>query len=314
MNIRKLEHLLAVIDNRNMRAAAEAIHLSQPALSRSVKSLEDELGLILLDRSYGKVQAATYSAQVVQHIRRLTSEARALNELVRRIRGLDEGEIRVGFGPFVASTVLGRVTTQLIQRHPRLSFHVEVNNPSLLVEFLSQGRLDLIVCDSRYAEDMEKVSMLPLPRLSLAFVASTDHPLRGRKPLRLIDLKEFPLAGPMLPPAWLNALASKGLNYSPSVKCDDTHLLLELAASTAAVALLPEPTLRSTAARASDIAPLPLRLPIDPASVPCIMYAEGKTLGPAAKVLIELIQASFTGQVAAPAKRQDTKQRAPRRK
>lgn len=292
MNLRKFHHLLAVIDNQNMRAAAEAVHLSQPALSRSLKSLEDELGITLLDRSYGKVLPTAYSAQVIQHIRSVTSEARALSELVRRIKGLDEGEIRIGIGPF-AATVLGSIIRELVERHPQLSLQIQVRHPTLLIEFLLQGRLDLIVCDSRYLEDEGIFSSIRLPGQPLAFAASHDHPLRQREGLQLSHLSGYPIFGPFLPTEWLTALRSLGLNYAPGVDCDDTNLLLELAATTKAVVFLPELAISSANAKSWKVAGLPLELPIEPYSHPCIFHRHGKTLGPASTLLINLIRDSF---------------------
>lgn len=290
MNLRKLNHLLAVLETRNLRAAAEAVHLSQPALSRSLQSLEDEVGIPLLDRAYGKVTPASYSEPVVDHIRRLVSEARALKESVRRIKGLEKGEIRVGFGPFAAATVLPPVASELIKRHPKLSLRLELANSPLLIELLLQGRLDLVVCDSRYVREEDALSIIRLPKQRMAFVVGRHNPLCQRKGLSLEDLNGHPIGSPTLLPEMTAAFRSRGFTEVPTVACDQIRVLLHLAANTSLVAIVPELLLESEPAAVESLVALQIKVPFDPFSDPCILHDRGRLLGPAATLLVRLIQ------------------------
>lgn len=289
MNIRKLSHFLAVIESRNMRTAAESVHLSQPALSRSLKSLEDELGIPLLDRAYGRIAPTAYSAPVVEHIRKLTAEARALQESVRRLKGLEEGEIRVGFGPFAAATALRPVASDLVSRYPKLGLRIELTNSPLLIELLKQDRLDLVVCDSRYLVDGD-VTVIRLPKQPIAFAAGRHHPLhRHQGRIRLEELKGHPIGAPTLPPELLVTFREHGLENFPNVGCDEMRVLLELAATTSLVALVPQLVVDSLWDH-QEVAALPVSIPFDPYAHPCILHARGRTLGPAASLLIKLVQ------------------------
>lgn len=289
MNLRKLSHLLALIENRNLRAAAESVHLSQPALSRSVKSLEDELGITLLDRAYGKIVPTAFSAPIVEHIRRLASEERALREAVRRVKGLEEGEIRIGFGPFAAATALRTVASDLVSRYPKLSLRIELANSPLLIELLEQDRLDLVVCDSRYLVEGD-VTVIRLPKQPVAFAAARRNPLhRQRNGLGLEDLRGHPIGAPTLPAELLVAFREHGFDDFPNVACDEMRVLLELAANTSLVVMVPKMVVDSLG-KDQEVAALPVTIPFDPYAYPCIMHTRGRTLGPAANLLIELVQ------------------------
>lgn len=296
MNLRKLNHFLAVVESRNMRLAAEAVHLSQPALSRSLKSLEDELGIELFDRAYGKIVPTTYSSTVVDHIRRLASEERALKESVRRIKGLDEGEIRVGFGPFAAADALRPVAGKLLARYPKLTLKLELANSPLLIELLDQGRLDVVICDSRYLTHDIDMKIHRLPRQPIAFVAGRDNPLHSRRNLHLEDLRAHTIGSPTLPPDLLAAFHSRGFEDFPSVYCDDMHVLLDLAAASPLVAMVPELVVRN-ANTSSDIKSLNVKVPFEPYAYPCILHARERKLGPAGTLMLELMQEQLSTEV-----------------
>lgn len=288
MNLRKLAHLLAVVESRNMRVAAEAVHLSQPALSRSLKSLEDELGITLLDRAYGRILPTGYSEPVLQHIRNLSAEGRALRETVRRLKGLEEGSIRVGFGPFTAATALRPIARDLVSRYPNLRLHIELASSPLLIELLHEDRLDLVVCDSRYLEDGD-LAVTRLPKQPVGFLAGRDHPLHSRGRIGLEELKSFPIGAPKLPVELLTAFRDHGFDDFPSVACEEVRLLLELATCTPLVVMVPQVVI-DTLLEARELVALPVDVPFDPYAYPCIIHGRAKTLGPAASLLIRLVQ------------------------
>ncbi|HMP09500.1 LysR family transcriptional regulator [Hydrogenophaga sp.] len=288
MNIRKLAHLLAVIESRSLRSAADMVHLSQPALTRSLQSLEEELGIQLLDRMYGRVVPTAHSAPVVEHIRKLLSEARALQESVRRIKGLEEGEIRVGFGPFAAVAALRAVSSELVSHYPRLGLRIELANSPLLIELLLQDRLDLVVCDSRYLVDGD-VQVIKLPRQPMAFAVGKTNPLRRRRGrLTMDDLRQHPIGAPTLPADLLATFREHGFDDFPTVACDEMRVLLDLSANTSMVAMLPQLVVDGLG-REQGVAALPVDVPFDPFAYPCIMHPKGRTLGPAATMLMELV-------------------------
>lgn len=303
MNLRKLSHLLAVLEARNLRAAADAVHLSQPALSRSLKSLEDELGIPLLDRAYGRVVPTAYSGPVLEHIRKLMSEARALRESVRRLKGLEEGELRVGFGPLAAAIALESVITDIVSRHPALTLHIELTNSPLLIELLKEDRLDLVVCDSRYVIE-DDMSWIRLSSQPFAFAVQRDHPLlqyKGTLPLK--GLKGYPLGAPTLPLDLMAQMRDHGL--VPQIVCDDMRSLLQLVSTTQAVVMLPQLVVHKLGA-ARGLLALPVKAPFDLFATPCVLTAKGRTPGPAATLAIELLKQHLNTPQSSRARRSQT--------
>lgn len=289
MNLRKLEHLLAVVENRSFRKAAEAVHLSQPALSRSLASLEQELGITLLDRSYGRIVPTAYAQPLVDHMRRIASESRALKESVRRLKGLEEGEIRIGFGPFAAATALGPVMREVVSHYPRLRVNIEIGNSGLLLELLRKDRLDIVIGDSRYLQDPEGITIQELRRQTIAIVAHHRHELilSGRA-LTLDDLRHQTTGAPTLPNELVAVIRDLGFDDFPTVTCDDMSVLVEMAQATSMVVLVPRLVVDSLPNRHS-LAVLPIPVPFDPYTRPSIMYTAGRTLGPVGTLLTDLV-------------------------
>ncbi len=293
MNLRKFAHFLAVVENRSFRKASEAVHLSQPALSRSLKSLEDELGIQLFDRAYGRLVPTAYSQPVIDHIRRMTAEDRALKDSVRRIKSLEEGEIRIGFGPFAAATVLPSVMRDMVSRYPKLRLRIEIANSGLLLELLHQDRLDLVVGDSRYSTDLGGVNVIQMSKQEIAIVTSRNHELARRAGrLTLADMHGRSTGAPTLPPELVRSFRDHGLVDFPTLTCDDMRVLAELAENTQLIALVPQLVVDELAAR-NTLAVLRVSTPFDRYAYPCIMHTLGRTLGPAATLAVDLVSAWF---------------------
>lgn len=294
MNLKKFAHFLAVVETKSFRKASEAVHLSPPALSRSLKSLEEELGVPLFDRKYGKVAPSAYSLPLVPHIRRVIAEARALEESVQRIKGLEEGEIRVGFGPFAAAAVLRPVMSDIIARHPKLKVRIDLSNSGLLLELLKQDRLDVVVADHRYISGRDDVAVLELPKQPMAFLVNSGHELaRHRSRLTLSDFDGYAIGAPTIPEELLQAIRNAGVVDFQQVICDDLAVLLELVQNTPLIGLVPQLVTDETATR-RDLLPLRVDVPFDRYAYPCIMSASGRILGPASTLLIELVTERFT--------------------
>jgi len=294
MNFRKLSHLLALLETGSYRKAADAVHLSQSALSRSIQSLEDDLGIPLVDKMHGDVVPTPQGALVLQQIRRIAFNTRELFETIKRINGVEEGEVRIGIGPFPASTALDHVLKEMIIEYPRLKIHVERSNPELLLALLNDDKLDLVVGDSRYVSNTSQIHILDLPSQTVGFVASRSHPVLqlGKKTLALSDLEPWVVGTPTIPGDLVDEIRSHGLPSFPSIVCEDMRLLISLASETNLIAIVPDKLISRTEHQYL-IQRLTIDFPFDISAHPRIMFAKGKTIGPATDTLIRSFARQF---------------------
>ena len=177
MQLRQLQHLVALADQGSFGRAAQAVHLSQPALSRSIDNLEEGLQARLIDRAYGTVRFTQAGELVLARARELLADAQQIARDVLELEGLAIGSLAVGLGPFAAGT-LGRLALSLMtQRHPQLQMRMEVADPASLCERLHRRQLDLFIADTRDLEKQPGLKLARLPNVPVSFFVRPRHPL-----------------------------------------------------------------------------------------------------------------------------------------
>jgi DNA-binding transcriptional LysR family regulator len=259
MQLRQLQHLVALAEQGSFGRAAQAVHLSQPALSRSIDTLEDRLQARLVDRAYGTVRFTQAGELVLARARELIADAQQIQRDVLQLQGLAIGSLAVGLGPFAAST-LGRMALSLMaQRHPQLLMRMEVADTVTLSERLHRRQLDLFIADTRDLKKQPGLKLARLPDLPVSFFVQPKHPLRRLKQVTLEKAMAYPLAGPNLP-AEVAAHFERQLQRDDrgvfNVTCDDAGTLRHLALTANAVILAPHaPTLNTDT---DALVPLPI--------------------------------------------------------
>ena len=259
MQLRQLQHLVALAEQGSFGRAAQAVHLSQPALSRSIDTLEDNLQARLVDRAYGTVRFTQAGELVLARARELLADAQQIERDVLQLEGLAIGSLAVGLGPFAAST-LGRMALSLMtQRHPQLLMRMEVADTATLSERLHRRQLDLFIADTRDLKKQSGLKLARLPDVPVSFFVRPKHPLLQLKQVPLDKAMAYPMAGPNLPAEVARHFdtqirrSDRGLF---NIVCDDSGTLRHLALTADAVILAPNaPALNP---ETSALVPLPI--------------------------------------------------------
>lgn len=237
MDLKRLQHLVALADARNFGRAALQCHLSQPAFSRSIQAAEEELGLKLFDRGTVEVRCTDAGAFVVQRARKLVFDSRCLERDVSLYRERLVGDVAFGVGPYPAATMVPPLLTELRQRFPGVNTRVEVNNAKYLAEHLRAEELDFYVADLRNVPTAVDVAFTRIGRLSAGLYVRAGHPLLALSEVRASALLPYGVASVRLPEAIRLFLASlmglaTGTQLPLAVECDDLNLLKSVALST----------------------------------------------------------------------------------
>ena len=189
MDLRQLNHLIAVAEHQSFSAAARALHTVQSNVSTHVAKLEKELGAALIDRH--TMQPTAEGRAVLERARRIRIELQAINDDIVSMRHEVAGEVRIGCigttGRWMASPLLGR----LAERHPSLlPVLVDATTTSLTPRVLD-GDLDMAIVNTPVVEaGLESEPLFDEERI---IVAPTDHPLADRGTINVADLAEHPV-------------------------------------------------------------------------------------------------------------------------
>ena len=236
MDLKRLGHLLALADERHFARAAERVHLSQPAFSRSIQSIERDLGLRLFDRETGDVRPTPAGLFVIERARRLLFDARSLQRDVALYRDSQLGDTAFGAGPIPATTIMPRVIPTLRQQHPGVGLRLEISNWQLLYERLLAEDIEFFVADVRDLPADPRVDVSSIGRQPGHLFVRAEHPLAGQR-CNFKQAWAYGVAANKLPlqvKALMGQLLGlpRGVNPVLALECDDTALLRALARTT----------------------------------------------------------------------------------
>jgi DNA-binding transcriptional LysR family regulator len=240
INSRRLSHLVALAEEGSFARAAGRVHLSQPALSRSIQALEDEMGMKLFDRAARGVALTAAGRLLVDRARRVLFETRCLFRDVELLKMHELGEVRIGLGPYAAVVLLPDLLVECSRRFPKIKVSIELGGGDVLMEKLRAEQIDFLVTDRRIPPVTPDVALYRLPRHEGGWFARPDHPLIVRGPVSLAALREFPLVSVSLS-AFMKDALHRLLKFRAheeiplQVECNDVAVLKEVVAGTDAV-------------------------------------------------------------------------------
>jgi LysR family hydrogen peroxide-inducible transcriptional activator len=145
MNLRELEYLVAVDEERHFHRAAERCFVSQPTLSGQLKKLEEELGVLLVERTSRQVMMTDVGKAVADQARRVLADTRAIRDIAQSFYDPMAGELHVGLIPTVAPYLLPVIMPLLKKSYPALKLWLHEYQTSVLLDKLQHAELDLLI-------------------------------------------------------------------------------------------------------------------------------------------------------------------------
>jgi DNA-binding transcriptional LysR family regulator len=191
MHSRLLRHFLGVVEKRNITAAAEALHISQPALTRSIRQLEKTIGVPLFERLPTGVALTKQGEVLARRVKLMELEYRhALSEISALEQGVT-GMLRIGAGPMWVSAILPGIVTAFHQQFPKVKVRLTEGAIDSIVPALLAGEIDLACVTLSFPSQPELVKE-PLVNVRQALVARAGHPLAGKGTVKAEDWRVFP--------------------------------------------------------------------------------------------------------------------------
>jgi DNA-binding transcriptional LysR family regulator len=197
-SFRHLEIVRALAQHRHFGRAAKALGVSQPSLTRSLKHLEDALGVRLFERHEG-VTPTLFGRILIDRGEALLDGHSELMREITLTRGLDVGELTVAAGPFPAEISAQKALGTLAARHPGLLLQLSTIDWTRVVAYVLEGRADLGLADISEASQHSELETELVRASRLRFYCRTGHPLAKRSRVVIEDLMDFPWVGPTAP-------------------------------------------------------------------------------------------------------------------
>lgn len=196
MNLKQLEHLLAVAQTGSFSKAAELLHLTQPALSRSIRLLEDTLQARLIDRMGRKNELTALGKAVATRARQLLLEAEEIQRTVGLLKSGALGPVNIGLGSGPAAVLTNPLMRYVAQHHPDLTLTVTRGPIEQQMRQLRERSLDALVIDLRSVNPAPDLLIEPIAKLRGGFICRRGHPLarKGQAKVKINDVLKYPIA------------------------------------------------------------------------------------------------------------------------
>lgn len=217
MDLKQLRHLVTVIEQGSFSRAAEIVAISQPALTRSIKLLEQNLGKPLLERTTRKVSPTEAGARLYVRAKVILKEAEEAFDAVKQ-DDVCKRILKIGTAPMFATTITPAAVRAFTSQMPDVEVSVESGLFDTLADRLVKAELDVIVSNLPYGAIDQNLVSQPLIDIEVLYIASAKHPLASSNRIRVSDLLDYPWAvidESHANDLYMNIFANQGAGVSP---------------------------------------------------------------------------------------------------
>ena len=296
LDIKRIQHAVMLAEYRNFARAAEALNISQPALTRSIQSLEEAVGVRLFDRYPRDVLPTPFGQVLLERGAAMLNAAKGLQREIDLMKGVDTGELHVGSGLIIAA-VAGPLLGEFNNRYPNIRVRTEIGTGRELCDQLFSAKLDLFIGDTSEFDQHPDIATIALKKRLGYYYCRSGHPILEHEGLTLNDVLSYPLAmQPLSQRIYEFWAADQSVDMSaqllqqtqPVISCRDISVLKSVVMHSDAISIAGKRLLQRELNEGTlKLIPLKGRAPLTEFK---IAYLKNRTLSPPAEHFIRLIQ------------------------
>ena len=289
MTLVQLRHLISLAQTGSFSKSAVAVFLTQPALSRSIRALEAELGQPLFDRIGRHSEVTPFGREVVERARQLVLAADDLRESGQQLARGMAGSLRIGLGSGPGAMLMTPLLMHMATQHPQLHLEISRGRTELLERSLRERTLDALVVDARSLTPAPDLRATEPYEMRAAFLCRRSHPLlRKRGGVSFDQVRAFPIASTPLSDEVARVLVER---YGPkahpaccvTLRCEEIPSLIELTRRTDAVLI-------AIRAAGPDLVELAMKPALNATARFAIVTLAGRSEAPALPIVRRLMQ------------------------
>ncbi|MFD3307127.1 LysR family transcriptional regulator [Streptomyces sp. NPDC058656] len=296
MELRHLQHFVAVAEDQHFTRAAERLMVSQSGLSASIRALERELRAPLFVRTTRRVTLTEAGRALLTEAERILAQVRAAQDAVAAVQGVLRGTLSLGTEQCIAGVPVAQLLAAFRRQHPDVEIRLRQAGSGALAEDVAAGRLDLAFAVTTRA-DTEQLRCLPLTSEPMTVLCHPSHRLATGGPVTPDELGGEPFVdfhhdwGPRRTTD--AAFAAAGVHRTVALEVNDVHSLLDLVEEGLGIAVVP----RHFAHKRRALPALPLKADTETPYETVAMLPPPEATSPAARALMSLLE---TGGLAPP--------------
>mgnify|MGYP001283857787 CR=1 FL=1 len=220
LELQQLRQVIALAEHGSFVRAAAVLHISQPALSRSIQNLEQRFGSGLFVRTSSGVIPTDLGRLYIERARDVLRLADELDREAVTHGALGAGRVAVGGGPYPAESFLGPAAVRFVEQYPKVSVHLHARDWDELLRELRSRELDFFVAETSTLQREPDLEIMPMPSAhAVHFVARSGHPLAARGPVGVEQALAYPFVTPSrIPPRILDPMIAAHRASAPRLR------------------------------------------------------------------------------------------------
>jgi LysR family transcriptional regulator, hydrogen peroxide-inducible genes activator len=186
MTLQQLQYIVTLSKEKNFVAAAQKCFVTQPALTTQIKKLEDELGIIIFDRSKKPVIPTEIGQKVINQANSILLESKKIPDLIKEYREDLSGELRIGILPTIGLYLLPLFVNSLLGKLPSIKLHVSENITETIIKQIYDGDIDVGIIATPI--DSPNIISVPIYYEEMFAYISRGHPLLDKAKISTTNL------------------------------------------------------------------------------------------------------------------------------
>lgn len=241
-----MRYFIATAEELSVTAAAKRLHISQPAMSRQIQLLEEELGVALFERVRKRMVLTEGGRFFLERARQIVCDIETSAQQLQEQFGEAKRTIRLGLLSIFLDDIVGPAVRKMRTEFPKVGVSLFELSPRAQLDRLRDDELDLALLGNLGEDDLARFETRCIMRNRMAIVLPEDHHMAGRKQVSLKEFAENPFislsdsAFPGRRQFFRSACLSQGFDPDIVEECDSLSLLLTAVSSGGGVALLPD--------------------------------------------------------------------------
>ena len=187
MTITQLHYVLAIAEHKNFTKAAEKCFVTQPTLSTQIQKLEEELNILIFDRSKKPIELTDVGRKIVHQAKNIVNEADRIQDIVDQQKGFIGGEFKMGIIPTVMPTLLPMFLKTFIKKYPKVKLKIEELTTEDIITNINEGHLDAAIVSTPLENENIKERVVYYEPF-VGYIPP-NHRLSNKKKIEVSDLE-----------------------------------------------------------------------------------------------------------------------------
>lgn len=189
MNLDKLESFIMLAELKNFTEAAESLYISQPALSKRISSLEDELQVPLFNRIGKKTFLTSEGEYFYKYAKNTIANYNLVKEHINQLKSLEKGTLKFGATNFIGVYLMPKIILEFTKKYPNIDIQMTINSSKNIISLLENNQLEFIFVSDYILDKQGNYITETLTKDQLKVIVSKDNPLFEKTTCNICDLR-----------------------------------------------------------------------------------------------------------------------------